>query len=212
MGQFVKLWVGRLAEDIATGKLQTKRPILAKYLFVNEKAAASDLETKNEEQMNNNNDDNNNTQQQQSQTFVEETTSVQLEKERYQVKEIDSIQSQSIIEEEEIPISTTTKPKSNTSSLKKNDTTTCIIDLGVYTRNRLFRLMGAAKYGKSPSAALRIADSNAFEFPAGFSNDNFYKQQHDVDGGDEALTQDDDDYNRHDYKGGCFSPGGAVST
>lgn len=52
--------------------------------------------------------------------------------------------------------------------------TTCIVDLGVYTRNRLFRLIGASKYGKPPASALRIAKFNTFKFPQGFSNQNFY--------------------------------------
>ena len=51
---------------------------------------------------------------------------------------------------------------------------TCFVDLGVYTRNRLFRLLGSTKFGHSPSAALRIADANMFEFPAGFDNNRFY--------------------------------------
>lgn len=48
------------------------------------------------------------------------------------------------------------------------------VDLGVYTRNRLFRLMGSTKWGKCASAALRIADANKFCFPTGFSNNKFY--------------------------------------
>lgn len=50
----------------------------------------------------------------------------------------------------------------------------CIVDLGVYTRNRLFRLLGSSKFGKHSSAALRIADANQFPFPEGFSNELFY--------------------------------------
>ena len=54
--------------------------------------------------------------------------------------------------------------------------TTCIVDLGVYTKNRLFRLLGSCKYGKPSSAGLRIAAENEFAgFPPNFSNDNFYK-------------------------------------
>ncbi len=49
----------------------------------------------------------------------------------------------------------------------------CFVDLGVYTRNRLFRLMGSSKFGKDSSAALRIAASNEFPF-RGFSNANFF--------------------------------------
>jgi hypothetical protein len=51
---------------------------------------------------------------------------------------------------------------------------TCFVDLGVYTRNRLFRLLGSTKFGHSPSAALRIAEANTFKFPAGFDNNKFY--------------------------------------
>ena len=47
---------------------------------------------------------------------------------------------------------------------------TCIIDLGVYTRNRLFRLLGSKKFGKSSDAALRIAKTNQFLFPKQFDN------------------------------------------
>jgi hypothetical protein len=51
---------------------------------------------------------------------------------------------------------------------------TCFIDLGVYTRNRLFRLLGSSKFGKPASAALRISESNEFRFPKDFGNHNFY--------------------------------------
>ena len=51
---------------------------------------------------------------------------------------------------------------------------TCFVDLGVYTRNRLFRLLGSSKYGKPASASLRIAETNQFAFPSDFSNDDFY--------------------------------------
>jgi hypothetical protein len=46
--------------------------------------------------------------------------------------------------------------------------------MGVYTRNRLFRLLGSSKFGKPPSAALFIASTNEFAFPQGFSNESFY--------------------------------------
>lgn len=48
------------------------------------------------------------------------------------------------------------------------------IDLGVYTRNRLFRLMASTKFGKPADAALRIAEANEFEFSGGFGNSKFY--------------------------------------
>lgn len=63
----------------------------------------------------------------------------------------------------------------------------CFVDTGVYTRNRIFRLMGSMKYGKDASAALRIATSN--QFPLGISNDDFYH----CEGGNEYSADDDDD-------------------
>jgi hypothetical protein len=48
----------------------------------------------------------------------------------------------------------------------------CFVDMGVYTRNRLFRLMGSFKFGKNPNeATLRIADRN--EFPLALTNEMF---------------------------------------
>lgn len=51
---------------------------------------------------------------------------------------------------------------------------TRFIDLGVYTRNRIFRLLGSTKFGKPVDAALRIAENNEFAFPDGFDNTKFY--------------------------------------
>ncbi len=51
----------------------------------------------------------------------------------------------------------------------------CFVDIGVYTRNRIFRILGSVKYGKPTSAALRIAEANEFPFPGGFGNELFYK-------------------------------------
>ena len=51
---------------------------------------------------------------------------------------------------------------------------TRFIDLGVYTRNRIFRILGSTKHGKTPDAALRIAEANEFPFPSGFDNAKFY--------------------------------------
>ena len=56
----------------------------------------------------------------------------------------------------------------------KDSKLTRFIDMGVYTRNRLFRLMGSKKHGKRPDAALRIATANEFSFPEGFDNSKFY--------------------------------------
>ena len=128
VGKFVKLFVGRLAEEIATGKLHKLRPMLAKYLFVKSKENSQDRKSRHD---------------------VDQTLS--------------QSQSQSKADEN--------------SSKYHNTSTTCLVDLGVYTRNRLFRLMGATKYGKPSTAALRIASSNEFVFHKGFSNDNFYLQR-----------------------------------
>jgi hypothetical protein len=54
---------------------------------------------------------------------------------------------------------------------------TRIIDLGVYTRNRIFRLMGSTKFGKPTTSALRIAEANEFPFPNGFNNAKFYQPE-----------------------------------
>jgi hypothetical protein len=81
---------------------------------------------------------------------------------------------------------------------------THFIDLGVYTRNRIFRLLGSTKFGKPSTAALRIADANQFPFPCGFDNTKFYKPEmmimnnppivNVVNNNNEAIeVQDDDD-------------------
>ena len=100
------------------------------------------------------------------------------------------------------------------SDSKKDDGTnnppklTRFIDLGVYTRNRIFRLLGSTKHGKPPDAALRIAEANQFPFPNSFDNTKFYfpmmnKQSDDNNSTDEkkeddnnttATLQQDDDF------------------
>ena len=115
-GRFVRVLVGRLAEEIATGQMEESRPVLSKFLFVN-----TDMK----------------------QSSTQETAR--------------SAQS------------TTSTPETD----EKRETT-CFVDMGVYTRNRLFRLLGSSKFGKPASAALRIANTNTFPFPNGFSNDSFY--------------------------------------
>ena len=91
-GRFVKAFVGRLAEEQATGILESRRPALYNLLFV---------------------------------------------------------------------------------SVPKSEKKTCFVDLGVYTRNRLFRLLGSSKCGKPASAALHIATTNQFPF-INFTNASFY--------------------------------------
>jgi hypothetical protein len=56
----------------------------------------------------------------------------------------------------------------------ENAKTTCFVDLGVYTRNRLFRILGSTKFGKPALAALHIAKANEYPFPEGFDNASFY--------------------------------------
>lgn len=63
-------------------------------------------------------------------------------------------------------------PPNKMGDTSKRDT--CFVDLGVYTRNRLFRILGSTKFGKPSSAALRIAVANEFPFPEGFDNTKFY--------------------------------------
>ena len=53
-----------------------------------------------------------------------------------------------------------------------NDGKDCVLDMGVYTRNRLFRLLGSRKHGKPEEATLRVASAN--EFPLGLPNHLFY--------------------------------------
>jgi Herpesviridae UL52/UL70 DNA primase len=64
--------------------------------------------------------------------------------------------------------------KSKNDSNPSVDQPCCLVDLGVYTRNRLFRLMGSTKFGKPLTAALRISESNEFRFVDGFGNRSFY--------------------------------------
>ena len=107
-GIFVKNFIGRLAEEVATGEMSRKNSTLAKYLFVQNKPTA---------------------------------TSTHNENENYQ---------------------------------NGGHNKVCFVDTGVYTRNRVFRILASVKYGKPPSAALRIATTNQYPFPLNFKNDLFY--------------------------------------
>lgn len=98
-GRFIRVFVGRLADEIATGQME--RSMLAKYLFVNAPSS---------------------------------------------------------------------KRSDNTS--EEITAKSCFVDLGVYTRNRLFRIMGSCKFGKPASAALHLASTNQFPFPIG--DESFY--------------------------------------
>lgn len=114
-GRFVRVFVGRLAEQTATGQLSESRPVLPKYLFVKSATPTA------------------------KQSSQDSQLSSQSDKET-----------------------------------ELSSTKTCFVDMGVYTRNRLFRLLGSSKFGKPASAALRIAPSNTFPFPKGFDNNSFY--------------------------------------
>jgi hypothetical protein len=59
----------------------------------------------------------------------------------------------------------------------REPTKVCFVDTAVYTRNRLFRILGSSKFGKPHSASLRIAEVNAFPFPTDFCNSKFYKPE-----------------------------------
>lgn len=118
VGYFVKGFVARLAEEVATGEMKKKgRNVLAKYLFVYSKVKSEDEKEKNRKQ-------------------------------------------------------------------------TCFVDIGVYTRNRIFRILGSRKYGKGSDAVLRIANENKFPFPHGFTNECLY-DDYEKDVGDEKDASDD---------------------
>ena len=70
---------------------------------------------------------------------------------------------------------------------------TRFIDLGVYTRNRIFRILGSTKFGKPRDAALRIAEANEFPFPNGFDNSKFYLSAMNADDADEPNTDGNGD-------------------
>ena len=85
-------------------------------------------------------------------------------------------------------------------STDDNPKSTRFIDLGVYTRNRIFRILGSTKCGKTPDAALRIAHANEFPFPCGFDNTKFYlpDMSKEVPTNDDAETKDDETTNESD--------------
>ena len=76
------------------------------------------------------------------------------------------------------------------------------IDLGVYTRNRIFRLMGSTKFGKPADAALRIAEANEFPFPSGFDNSKFYLPETNKGAANNAVADDNDGTDAVSHSGG----------
>ena len=132
-GFFVKQFIGRLADELSTGVLTTRRPTLAKHLFVNSQASKAEVQSS---------------------------------------EMLDEIHNTDMAVHNDYTGSSvaTTKVDAKFTDQKK----VCFVDLGVYTRNRLFRLMGSSKFGKPVSAALRISDANSFPFPPEFDNSKFY--------------------------------------
>ena len=88
---------------------------------------------------------------------------------------------------------------------------TRFIDLGVYTRNRIFRILGSTKHGKMPDAALRIAEANEFPFPRGFDNTKFYLPMMNQGLKDEPNVKDEGDISEelqkvaHSEKNDCVA-------
>jgi len=131
-GIFVKAFVGRLAEEVATKVMEKKcRPILSKHLFV----------------------------------FAKELNTHESE-------------------------------RGKTSDYRK---TTCFVDTGVYTRNRIFRILGSMKFGKPLTAALRIARLNEFPFPETFTNACFYQKVKDIDEIDDEVIGKQNEIDWHAY-------------
>eukprot|EP00979_Chaetoceros_neogracilis_P015228 scaffold5530_cov283-Chaetoceros_neogracile.AAC.20 len=76
---------------------------------------------------------------------------------------------------------------------------TCFVDTGVYTRNRIFRILGSKKFGKPLSAVLRIARLNEFPFPETFTNACFYQNLEDIDEIDDDGVGSDANQHKIDW-------------
>jgi hypothetical protein len=156
VGVFIKNLVARLAEEIGTGTLKARSPVLAKFLFLNKPPGAkNDSSTQ----------DGTITKEVQDESLLRNDTNITSHHSSlFQVGE-----------SEEHP------NKEKHQSLQRfasefREKSTCFVDLGVYSKNRLFRLLGSSKYGKTPAAALRISDTNKFPFLE-FSNEKFYSSE-----------------------------------
>ncbi len=185
VGRFVKVWIGRLAEELATGILAKRRPVLAKHLFVNPPPPPTTTSSSSSTQkptqttashadqqilnptatatVKDLDDNDNDLPKSATLTTVTEDSS---QKVRTSQSQTSNPPSQEVIAEY--------APSQGSTSSSSGRGPTCLVDLGVYSRNRLFRCMGSSKYGKPASAALRIADANQFSFPGHFGNDKFY--------------------------------------
>lgn len=142
-GAFVKSFVGRLAEEVATGKLQDRSPVLAQCFFVHSQVSNS---AKTPSSITSVGKSSTNEAQNRGDTAEDHTLSKLSQPQPYW------------------------KEASLNSKLNNNKGKTCFIDTGVYTRNRIFRLMGSVKYGKPMSAALRVSSTNQFPLGGYFGN------------------------------------------
>jgi len=194
-GHFVKRFVGRLAEEVATGVLDMRCPTLAECLFVNTTFLPTTTTTTNTDTI----------------TTVIGTTDTDTSAidKKGQIDDQKDISEASPLVIMEKPVvnltdrtigfgypdgqvrstspssSTIQEPPSTTINETQHESvedakdtiqhkTTCFVDTGVYTRNRLFRLMGSTKYGKPASAALHISSTNEFSFSEKIGNEHFY--------------------------------------
>jgi len=150
-GIFVKNFVGRLAEEIATGNC--KSSLLSKYLFV--KCARKVGNTDDVAVTDKNN------------------IPTEIQKDLRQTKLLPNELSPHFdLKQSNLDFGEIVTPRPHVEM--SIGATTCFIDMGVYTRNRVFRILGSTKFGKPSSAALRIADANEFPFHNEFDNSKFY--------------------------------------
>ena len=168
-GVFVKNFVGRLAEEVATGELRKRCPVLADFLFVNCEETKEKLPQKGKASSQADNTD---------RSISSDNLTPEMESSsQSNIKESKEVPSGEEQQATETKMSGTSR--SDTALAKSTPTMpinqkTCFVDTGVYTRNRLFRLMGSSKYGKPVSAALRISPFNKFPFPEEFDNSKFF--------------------------------------
>lgn len=149
-GIFVKNFIGRLADEVATGMMKEKGHLmLSNYLFVNNKVIDHDS----------------------GGGGADDKEGLQFDHEKNKVQNEDTSGLTSLTP----PFLSQPFISQHADANIANKNQTCFIDTGVYTRNRLFRILGSAKYGKPSSAALRIASMNQFPFPDGFGNEAFYE-------------------------------------
>lgn len=147
-GVFVKSFVGRLAEEVATGELHERSPVLARCLFVYSqvsKPAALPPQLRS--------------------SIGSSSTDDETHRDEQTVDPSSKISQQASL-----------KGPSIGTTMDNSRKKTCFIDIGVYTRNRIFRLMGSVKYGKSTSAALRVSSTNQFPFQDNFGNEHFFSR------------------------------------